>query len=158
MEDDLALCRLYQVVLERTGHEVALANTGEAGLDAARQNQPGLVILDLVLPAMPGFQVAQCLRRDGVLDNAPLILTTGMGQEDTEAVAAFLGAHGVLIKPFRIGSIKAVVQTALNTAAGQSSPESAPGSDNFNRPRSGQSAVSPPRKPGQTPRRRWPSA
>ena len=122
IEDEPALCRLYQIVLEQQGYETVLAETGEAGIKAAERTKPDLVILDLVLPDMPGIQVAERLRQDGILPNAPLIVTTGLGQENTAALAESHGAYAVLIKPFNIGEITASVRAALDAAAQHTPP------------------------------------
>ena len=122
IEDQPALCRLYQIVLEQQGHESVLAETGKAGIEAAKRTKPDLVILDLVLPDMPGVQVVERLRQDGILSNAPLIVTTGIGQEDAETIAESHGACAVLIKPFDIGEISASVRVALDAAAQHTPP------------------------------------
>ena len=122
IEDQPALGRLYKTVLGRRGHDVTLAESGEAGIAAARQTTPDLVILDLVLPTMPGIQVARKLREEGFLDKAPLIVTSGMGEEDTRTIAESLGASAVLSKPFDIGSMLDAVKTALASWAGNTSP------------------------------------
>jgi len=117
IEDQTALCRLYKTVLERRGHDVTLAESGEAGIEAARRTTPDLVILDLILPVMSGVQVARHLHEDGFLDKARLIVTTGMGEEDTRTIAESLGASAVLSKPFDIGSMLDVVQRTLEFPA-----------------------------------------
>ena len=122
IEDQPALCRLYQIVLEQQGYDVVLAETGNAGIEAAKRTKPDLVILDLVLPDMPGAKVAEHLRQDGILSNAPLIVTTGMAQENTKTIAESYGACAVLIKPFDIGEITASVRVALDAAAQHTPP------------------------------------
>ena len=112
------LCRLYKTVLERDGHDVTLAESGEAGIEAARQTSPDLV----VLPAMPGVEVARKLRDEGFLDKAPLILTSGIGGDETRAIAESVGASAVLIKPFDIATMIDTVKSALETWAGNTSP------------------------------------
>ena len=117
IEDQPVLCRLYKSVLERRGHDVTLAESGEAGIEAARRTTPDLIILDLILPVMPGVQVARNLREEGYLDKARLIVTTGMGEEDTRTIAESLGASAALSKPFDIGSMLEVVQRTLGSSA-----------------------------------------
>lgn len=117
IEDEPVLCRLYKTVLERRGHDVTLAESGEAGIEAARWTTPDLIILDLILPVMPGVQVARQLREDGSLDKARLIVTTGMDEEDMRTIAESLGASAVLSKPFDIGSMLDVVQRTLEFPA-----------------------------------------
>ena len=113
IEDQPALCRLYQSVLERAGHEVTPAQTGEAGVAAAARVQPDLVIMDLVLPGMSGPEVARKLGEGGTLPAAPLIITTALGDSHARAIAASLGATAVLVKPFDIDVILTAVQRAL---------------------------------------------
>jgi DNA-binding response OmpR family regulator len=114
IEDQPALCQLYEKFLGRFNHDVVLAESGEAGIEAARRTRPDLVILDLVLPGMPGIHVARRLREEGILAKAPLIVTTGLGEEHTEAVVGSLGASAVLTKPFEIGSMLDAIQRALS--------------------------------------------
>ena len=113
IEDDPALSRLYETVLRRSEYEVVLAESGEAAIEAAQRAQPDLVILDLVLPDMPGARVALMLQQQGTLASAPLIVTSGMGEEDTEAVARSFGAASVLTKPFDVGSMLTALRSAL---------------------------------------------
>ena len=122
IEDQPALCRLYKTVLDRDGHDVTLAESGEAGIEAARRITPDLVVLDLILPAMPGVQVARQLRDEGFLDKAPLIVTSGIGGDETRAIAESLGASAVLSKPFDIGSMLDAIKSALETWSGNTSP------------------------------------
>ena len=121
IEDQPALRQLFQTVLERRGYDVTLAESGEAEIEAARRATPDLVILDLLLPVMSGVQVARQLREEGFLDKAPLIVTSGIGGDETGAIAESLGASAVLSKPFDIDSMLDAVKTALATWAGNTS-------------------------------------
>ncbi len=122
IEDQPALRQLFQTILEWDGNDVALADSGESGIAAARQATPDLVILDLILPTMPGVRVAGKLREEGFLDKAPLIVTSGIGGDETGAIAESLGASAVLSKPFDISSMLDAVKTALASWAGNTSP------------------------------------
>ena len=122
IEDHAALARLYQTVLERTDYRVALAADGEAGIEAARRERPDLVILDLLLPGMPGTQVARLLYEEGIFPNTPLIITSGLDAEETDRVGESLNASAVLVKPFALGAMQAAIREALdsrNPGAGQ---------------------------------------
>ena len=124
IEDQATLCRLYQSVLGRAGHEVTLAQTGEAGVAAAARVRPDLVILDLTLPGMSGAEVARKLAEGGTLPAAPIIITTALGDSHARGIAASLGAPAVLLKPFDIDVILTAVHGAL---LGSSQPGSLPG-------------------------------
>ena len=113
IEDSQALRRLYETVLRRFGYELVLAESGEAGIEAARRIQPDLIILDMLLPDIHGTRVAQRLREEGILAVAPLIITSGVSKEDTEAVAGSLGAAAWVSKPFDIGTMLETLQNAL---------------------------------------------
>ena len=123
IEDQAILSQLYKTVLERHGYDVVLAATGEAGIEAALQTSPDLVILDLVLPGMSGAQVARSLREDGILKKAPLIVTTGLGEEDAAQTVGSLGISQLLTKPFDIDSMLTAIKSALPAT---SQPTSSP--------------------------------
>ena len=120
IEDNNSLCRLYQSVLGRLGHDVTLAQTGEAGVAAAARHRPDLIIMDLVLPEMSGAEVAEKLQTTGTVPAPPLIITTALGNSQALALTASLGAAGLLIKPFDINTLLTLVNETL------SSPERRP--------------------------------
>ena len=113
IEDQPALCRLYDKVLGHFGHDVVPAYTGEAGVAAATSLRPDLIILDLLLPGMTGSEVAQKLRDAGILPATPLIVTTGLSAGEAASAARSLGAADFLTKPFDVGSILTAVQRTL---------------------------------------------
>jgi DNA-binding response OmpR family regulator len=116
VEDRSTLRSLYQIVLSRLEHEVTLAPTGEAGVEAAARLRPDLVIMDLMLPGISGAEAAQELRDAGILPTAPLIITTATSTGEAKAVAAALGACAVLLKPFEIDALLEAVQEALSSS------------------------------------------
>ena len=109
IEDSQSLCRLYQSILGRLGHDVTLARTGEAGIAEAARIPPDLVILDLLLPEMSGAEVAQELRRAGKSSSVPMIITTAMGDRYARAVTASVGPATLLLKPFEINALLTLV-------------------------------------------------
>ncbi|HLF04396.1 MAG TPA: response regulator [Dehalococcoidia bacterium] len=113
IEDQEALGMLYKSVLRQFNHNVVVATDGQAGVDAARKSAPDLVILDLMLPGMPGVEVALKLKQLGVLPTAPLIITTAVSDGDASAIAQSLGAASVLAKPFDITSLITTVRNVL---------------------------------------------
>ena len=122
IEDQAALCRLYRSVLGRLGHEVAVAQTGEAGVAAAERVGPDLVIVDLMLPGISGVDVARELGQRGILPAAPLIITTALGDDHARAIATSLGVASVLVKPFDIDVMLDLVHGALPGSVRRSSP------------------------------------
>ncbi len=114
IEDQRALGQLYKSVLRQYNHNVVVAADGQAGVDAARKNSPDLVILDLMLPGMPGVEVAMKLKQLGVLPGVPLIITSAVSDGDATEIGRSLGATAVLCKPFHITSLINTVRGALS--------------------------------------------
>ena len=117
IEDDPALLKLYGTILSRVGYSVTLTDSGEAGIEAARHSPPDLVILDLVLPGIPGVEVARRLRQNRILPEARLIAISGMGQEFTGAMGECINATVILIKPFGVSLMLDAVEKALASPA-----------------------------------------
>ncbi len=116
IEDQEPLGVLYKSVLRKYNHETTVTTTGEAGIEAALLERPDLVILDLLLPGIPGIEVARRLQESGILPGVPLIITTALDKLDAQSIADSLNATAVLNKPFNIDSILSTVNGALATA------------------------------------------
>ncbi|MCH7621950.1 MAG: response regulator [Chloroflexi bacterium] len=116
IEDQEPLGVLYKSVLRKYNHETTITTTGEAGIEAALRERPDLVILDLLLPGIPGIEVARRLQESGILPGVPLIITTALDEIDAQSIADSLNATAVLNKPFNIDSILSTVNGALATA------------------------------------------
>ena len=116
IEDQEPLGVLYKSVLRKYNHETTFTTTGEAGIEAALRERPDLVILDLLLPGIPGIEVARRLQELGILPGVPLIITTALDELDAQSIADSLNATAVLNKPFNIDSILSTVNGALATA------------------------------------------
>ena len=117
IEDQEPLGVLYKSVLRKYNHETTFTTTGEAGIEAALRERPDLVILDLLLPGIPGVEVARRLQESGILPGVPLIITTALDELDAQTIADSLNATAVLNKPFNIDSILSTVNGALATAS-----------------------------------------
>jgi len=87
--------------LEAAGYETATAGNGLEGLDLAREWQPDLVVLDLMLPGIDGFSVCAMLKRDQRLGRIPVLILTARVQAGDKKTSADLGADGYLTKPFK---------------------------------------------------------
>jgi len=114
IEDQEPLGILYKSVLRKYNHETTFTTTGQAGIEAALRDKPDLVILDLLLPGIPGIEVARRLQESGILPGVPLIITIAL---DAQTIAESLNATAVLNKPFNIESILSTVNGALATAS-----------------------------------------
>jgi DNA-binding response OmpR family regulator len=98
VEDDPKLGKLLTGDLELEGYHVTLARDGLEGLDAAKRVKPDLIVLDVTMPKMSGYDVCRALRRDGV--ETPIIMLTAKGQESEKVIGLDMGADDYVTKPF----------------------------------------------------------
>jgi two-component system, OmpR family, alkaline phosphatase synthesis response regulator PhoP len=101
VEDDRSIQMVLELVLTRMAKcEVITASDGKEGLDKIIQQKPDLVLLDLMLPSMDGFEICQRAKADDTTRNIPIIFLTAQPQPTSIAKGMSLGAIGYLIKPF----------------------------------------------------------
>ena len=99
VEDDAAIAEMYRLGLEAAGFAVTVAADGKQGLQAARESQPDLVVLDIMMPGMNGMEVLEAIRTDPVLAPLPvLILSNSELGRDQRARARRLGVLAWLTK------------------------------------------------------------
>ncbi|MBI4728814.1 MAG: response regulator transcription factor [Acidobacteria bacterium] len=115
VDDERKIRDLVRSYLEREGYGVLVADTGHRALEAASRAQPDLVILDLMLPDLPGEEVARSLR---ALSNVPIIMLTAKSGEEDRVAGLKLGADDYLVKPFSPRELVARVEAVLRRAAG----------------------------------------
>ena len=99
VDDNVDLARGLARLLQIHGHEVQIAHDGLSGLDKARESKPEVVLLDIGLPGMDGYQVAARLRRDEAVMGATLIAISGYGQDEDRRLAREAGFDHHLVKP-----------------------------------------------------------
>jgi CheY-like chemotaxis protein len=99
VDDNVDLARGLARLLEIRGHEVQVAYDGPTGLDKAKKSKPDIVLLDIGLPGMDGYQVAAHLRREEAVKDAMLIAISGYGQEEDLRLAKEAGFDYHLVKP-----------------------------------------------------------
>lgn len=110
VEDEDNILEAVRYNLTKEGYEVVAAADGEMGLDLARTANPDLVILDIMLPKLDGFQVCQLLRRE---TDTPIIMLTARGEETDRVVGLELGADDYVSKPFSMRELLARVRALL---------------------------------------------
>lgn len=110
VDDDVELCDMLQTYLGAHGWSVSTAQSGQAGLDRAQQNNPDLVILDVMLPDMDGFEV---LRRLHQVHPYRVLLLTARGEEVDRIVGLEMGADDYLGKPFNPRELMARMKAIL---------------------------------------------
>lgn len=111
VEDDPNMRMGLKDNLEFDSYEVDLAEDGERGLKKAMENKYNLIILDVMLPKMSGFDVCKALRKGGY--NTPIILLTAKGEEIDKVLGLELGADDYVTKPFSLRELLARIKAAL---------------------------------------------
>ncbi len=111
VEDEPGLARGLEINLKREGYQVLTASTGEDGLDPAIRQQPHLVLLDITLPGMNGFDVCREIRARGM--ETPIIFLTARTEEIDRVLGLELGADDYVLKPFMLRELLARVRTRL---------------------------------------------
>ena len=113
VDDEPTLVATLKYNLERDGFQVVTAEDGESALNLARSHRPDLVLLDLMLPGLDGFQVCRILRREM---QAPILMLTAKGDEIDKVVGLELGADDYVTKPFSMRELLARVRALLRRA------------------------------------------
>ncbi len=116
VEDDVDIATTLRVLLARGGHRVTHVGDGRAGLRAAYQLRPELVILDVGLPGFDGWQVLERLRD---LSDVPVLLLTAHDREEDKVRGLRTGADDYLTKPFGVAELLARVDALLRRAGGR---------------------------------------
>jgi DNA-binding response OmpR family regulator len=111
VEDEPALARGLSDTLRAQGFDVHVAADGQRGLDMAAAVKPDLILLDIMLPKINGFDVCRTLRGQGV--DVPIVMLTAKGQEEDVILGLTLGADDYITKPFRTGELIARAKALL---------------------------------------------
>ena len=98
VEDDRFLRKAAEVRLRRAGYTVITAADGEEAIATAKTTRPDLVLLDLIMPRMQGFEVLRLLRTEPNMDGVPIVVLTNLSQDADRERAMTQGANGYLIK------------------------------------------------------------
>jgi DNA-binding response OmpR family regulator len=119
IEDDPNTANLVVLYLEKEGFGALQANDGEKGLALAKKHRPDLVILDLMLPRMDGWEVCRRLRK---ISDVPVIMLTARGEEIDRVSGLTLGADDYVVKPFSPRELVARVKAVLRRTAPPAAP------------------------------------
>jgi DNA-binding response OmpR family regulator len=116
VDDELKIARLVRDYLTEAGFDVALASTGPAAVAATRAGKPDLVVLDLGLPGMDGYDVTRSIRSQSAI---PIIMLTARSEETDRIIGLELGADDYVVKPFSPRELVARVKAVLRRAGGE---------------------------------------
>jgi DNA-binding response OmpR family regulator len=110
VEDEPTLQETLSYNLKRQGYSVELAGDGQAGIEAARRSHPDLIVLDIMLPVLDGFEVCRILRQEM---NTPILMLTARDDEIDRVIGLEMGADDYLTKPFSMREFLARVKAQL---------------------------------------------
>ena len=113
IEDDPYICDLIILYAEKSGYIVRIANDGMTGLEMFYDSPPDLVILDIMMPEMDGWEVCKEIRR---FDKTPIIMLTGKGESYDKLKGFNLGTDDYLVKPFDPNELMARIKAVLRRA------------------------------------------
>jgi DNA-binding response OmpR family regulator len=119
VDDDVEFCEAVELLLQSKAYQVVLAHNGKAGLEKAREEKPDLVILDVMMPEMNGYDVCVILKADPELKNIPVILLTAIDQAIfrttyTQHMGLMTEADDYIAKPVESDELVKRVQAMLS--------------------------------------------
>ena len=101
VDDEIHIVQIVKFNLEkRGGYEVLTAKNGEEGLEIAKSEKPDLILSDVMMPKMSGFQFCEALKKDDEIKSIPFIILTAKGQENDIKTGEDLGVDDYITKPF----------------------------------------------------------
>jgi len=113
IDDSKLIVHVANKMLSNSGHNVLLAGDGETGLELANSKKPDLILLDLILPGIDGYQVCQQIKSNDNTKDIPVIMLTSKAEHADKVKGLKLGASDYVTKPFDEGELIARVQTHL---------------------------------------------
>ena len=119
VEDEPRMRQVIRAYLEQAGFRVVAVGDGPSALHAFRRERPDLIVLDLMLPGMDGFEVCRAIRRES---GVPIIILTARVEEEDRVVGLELGADDYITKPFSPRELVARVRAVLRRAQGEVVP------------------------------------
>ncbi len=121
VEDDPDIAALLRLHLSRAGFDVAVLDSGESAVQVVRDRQPAVILLDLMLPGLDGFEVCRALRADPSTAAVPIIMLTARAEESDRVMGLELGADDYVTKPFSPKEVVARVRALLRRTQRQAS-------------------------------------
>ena len=122
VDDDTNICELLRLYLEKEGYSVTIANTGMQAVRSFAEQQPDLMLLDIMLPELDGWQVCREIRK---YSNKPIIMLTAKGETFDKVLGLELGADDYITKPFDAKEVLARIKAVLRRSNGGSMVEPA---------------------------------
>jgi len=117
IDDSPTDVRVFTTLLERAGHQVAAVSTAEEGIERVRAEQPDLVIMDVIMPGMNGFQATRTLTRDPKTQHVPVVMITTKSMETDRVWGMRQGARAFITKPVNEKDLLACINDLLSSGS-----------------------------------------
>jgi DNA-binding response OmpR family regulator len=124
VEDEIPMLQGLKDNLELEGYTVDTASEGKEGLEKIRNGQFNLILLDVMLPGMSGFDICKTIRKENII--TPVILLTAKGEEIDKVLGLELGADDYITKPFSLRELLARIKTILRRTSGSGANQDSP--------------------------------
>ena len=100
VDDEVNITQILEFSIGSEGYEVLTASNGEEAIDKARREQPDLIILDIMMPKIDGYEACRILKANPITKNIPVVLLTAKGRDIDKRLGYEVGASDYIIKPF----------------------------------------------------------
>jgi DNA-binding response OmpR family regulator len=118
VDDEPQATTLLEMLLSSRGYETVAVNESSEAIDVARESDPDLIILDLMMPEPDGFKVCRMLRADSRFMLTPILIITALDDTDSRIVAFGAGADDYLIKPYNVDELVSIIKALLHEEIG----------------------------------------
>jgi len=113
VDDSRTVVHMLKTALTQAGYTTLAAADGERGIQLARSHRPDLILMDVIMPGINGFQATRLLRKDSITADIPIIIISGSEQATEQVWVMRLGANGFIPKPIERGSLFVKVEQVL---------------------------------------------
>lgn len=113
IDDEPELVKAIEVRLKNSGYEVEIAYDGLVGIDKVKEVKPDLILLDIIMPKMDGYEVCKRLKANSETEGIPIIIFTASQQRDLEKKCRAVGVGYFVMKPFETQDLLAMVNKLL---------------------------------------------
>jgi len=118
VDDDPSIVVALEFLMEQNGYEVQVARSGEEAIESIQKFQPDLILLDIMLPGIDGYEVCEILRLKPEWRNIRVVFLTAKGSEEDIARGLVLGADAYIVKPFTNQNVVDAVNDLLRPGKG----------------------------------------
>ncbi len=132
VDDDDLVALAVQRALKKFGYHVLVANSGRDGIQMARRYRPDLIVMDVIMPGITGYQAAREIRNDPMLQEVPLLFLTAKAEDDDKIEGLMAGADDYMTKPFNMEELHLRVRAILRRIVPKEPIQAIPQSSEIN--------------------------